>query len=71
MCAKKMAKRSLSSDATSSTAKHCKSGVDPKWETFCGLRYMKPVKEVKAYFVHGVENTAIDQKKLELGKLLG
>ena len=27
-----MAKRLLPSDATCSTAKHCKSGVDPKWK---------------------------------------
>ena len=66
---KKMAKRSLPSDASTSTAKHRKSGVKPKGKrTFLGLRCLK---EIVACFVCGVESTAADQKKLELEKLLG
>lgn len=57
-----MAKRSLPSDASTSTAEHCKSVVDPKWkedvpwlevsEGDCGL-----------FSVNDVKSTAADPKK--------
>ena len=69
----KMAKCSLPSNSPStSTAKHCKSGINRKWRVdFPWLEVRERDGGTCMLHVCGVESITADQRKLEVEKLLG